>query len=114
MTDHTDPTGEIVHIKVHVGAGDSPVTRAAHLEAVRNHSLAAAREARILLERTRRLTEVGVDLRDPDRMADYLTDQVQDAVKGSIITGCSCDGDESVAAVYLLAQLARINAERPR
>ena len=90
--------------------GELTAAQVRHVErvgAVAEHMAAARREVSILMVRTRTLVRLGVDLRDPERMADYAADQLLDAVKGAVVAKCGCSGAQAVAALALAGELAR-------
>ncbi len=76
------------------------------------HITAVRRQAPVLIARVRQLIRNGVDLRDPDRFADLVGDQVRDAIDDVTIPGCA--GGRPIAAAVLVAELARQLAEATR
>jgi hypothetical protein len=76
------------------------------------HITAARRHAPVLIARARQLIRNGVDLGDPERFADFINDQVADAVNDTVLPGCH--GGRTIAAAVLVAELARQLAEATR
>lgn len=86
----------------------------ARIAAVEQHQAAAQHQASILLTRTKVLIRNGVDLRNPERMSDYVAGQVIEAIEGATVNGCGCSGAQGPAALALIAELARQLAEATR
>jgi hypothetical protein len=84
--------------------------QAAADQANREHMTAARRSADVLVARTRQLLRNGADLTDPDRWADYVRDQVRDAISDAQVPHC----ERNTAADTLAAELARMLAEATR
>lgn len=78
----------------------------ARMEWVEAHMGAARDQVSVLVARTRVLVRNGVDLRHPERVADFVDDQVFDAVKAATVYECGCAGAQGAAAAALLAELA--------
>ncbi len=84
------------------------------VETVRVHRDAAAGQISVLVSRAQTLARNGVDLRHPERLADFVEDQVIDAIRGATVAGCGCAGAQGAAALALVAELARQLAEVTR
>lgn len=116
--DITAPAGAAQDSPDHPPAVTSPtradVRHAARLAAIDQHVAAARQQADILVGRVRVLVRNGVDLRDPERLADLVNDQVIEAVDGATVSRCGCQGAQGPAALALLAELARLCAEATR
>lgn len=78
----------------------------ARMASVEAHMAAARGQVSVLVARTRVLVRNGVDLRHPERVADFVDDQVFDAVRAATVVGCGCSGAQGAAAAALLAELA--------
>lgn len=89
----------------HHNAVSAQAANEQHITAVRRH-------APVLVARARQLIRNGVNLNDPDRFADFIDDQVADAVNDNVIPGCH--GGRTIAAAVLVAELARQLAEATR
>lgn len=114
----TDPT---FHERPHRPSDPAPGPQSAYAarvaaatKATAAHMDAARQPAAILVARTRALVNNGVDLRNPERACDFITDQVHEAVRAAAVPGCSCNGSEGTAALVLVAELARQVAEATR
>lgn len=83
----------------------------AQLAVTEQHATAARHQADILLTRTRRLVDTGVDLRHPARIREFANGDVAAAIRGATVAGCGCSGSEGVAALSLVIELARRLAE---
>ena len=86
----------------------------AFVKAVQVHRDAAGGQISVLVSRAQTLARNGVDLRNPERLADFVEDQVMDAVRGSAVAECGCAGAHGAAALALIAELARQLAEATR
>jgi hypothetical protein len=84
------------------------------VQAVDQHMVLASRASDELIARTQTLVRNGVDLRHPDRVGDFLTDQVLDAVRIASVHDCGCAGAQGAAALALAAELARRIGELTR
>lgn len=91
---------------------------AQYVGAVEEHMAAARVEAARLVARAQTLVRNGIDLRDPERVGDFISDQVIEAVNGATVQTCGCLGAQAAGAVSLLAevthQLAVLLEERAR
>lgn len=85
---------------------------AARAAADEQHMTLARRHAPVLVARVRQLVRGGVDLTNPERFTDLVTDQVTDAIKDTAMPGCPLA--KEVAAAALIAELARLLAEATR
>ena len=93
-----------------VPEGSITPAQARHAEyvgAVAEHMAAARREAVTLVARAQTLVRNGIDLRDPDRVGDFIGDQVMDAVSGAAVHSCECTGALGAASVSVLAEVTR-------
>lgn len=97
-------------------AGPSPADarHIARIAAVEQHQAAARHQAGVLVTRTRTLIRNGVDLRNPERMADFVSDQVIEAIADATVPTCGCAGSQRPAALALVAEIARQLAEATR
>lgn len=93
---------------------DPAAAAAAANAAADRHAAAARHQADILVTRAQTLTRNGVDLRNPERLRDFMTDQVFDAITGATLPGCGCAGAVGPAALALIAELSRRQAEANR
>jgi hypothetical protein len=102
----------------HPGLRDEPTSahakHIAYVEAVKQHRDAAGGQIEVLVSRAQTLVRNGVDLRNPERLADFVEDQVMDAVRGATVHDCGCAGAHGAAALALVAELARRLAEATR
>lgn len=91
-------------------SGSITPAQARHAEyvgAIAEHMAAARRASATLVARAQTLVRNGIDLRDPDRVGDFIGDQVMDAVRGAVVSQCGCSGAQGAAAVSVLAEVTR-------
>lgn len=89
--------------EIEVDVTMSRASHAEHLAAVEAHMASARPAASVLVTRARILVRNGVDLRDPERVSDFVSDQIQDAVKAASVHECGCVGAQGAAGAALLA-----------
>ena len=78
-----------------------------HLASVQVHMAAARPAASILVARAQALVRHGVDLRHPERVSDFVDDQIKDAVRAATVHECGCVGAQGAAAAALLVEVTR-------
>lgn len=87
------------------------VDHRARVAAIDEHMRAARQAASHLVTRARILVRNGVDLRDPERVSDFIDDQVLDAVKEAQVYECTCGAAQGAAAVALLSEVTAALAQ---
>jgi hypothetical protein len=89
--------------EIEIDATIGQVSHAEHLAAVEAHMAKARPAISVLLTRARLLVRNGVDLRHPERVSDFVADQLRDAVDQAMVHECGCAGAQGSAVAALLA-----------